>query len=47
MAKQSFDEDMLTPVDQPIDDLSDLTASERENMRGELFVETRYYLGVK
>lgn len=34
MAKQSFDEGMLTPIDQPIDDLSDLTPSERENMRG-------------
>jgi len=33
MAKQSFDEDMLTPIDQPIDDLADLSASERDNMR--------------
>jgi membrane-associated progesterone receptor component len=36
MAKQSFDLDMLTPVDAPIDDLADLTPSERDNMRGEL-----------
>jgi len=37
MAKQSFDETMLTPIDQPIDDLEDLTPSERDNMRGKLF----------
>ncbi|KAF8512990.1 cytochrome b5-like heme/steroid binding domain-containing protein, partial [Gautieria morchelliformis] len=34
MAKQSFDESMLTPVDQPLDKLKDLDASEIENMRG-------------
>lgn len=34
MAKQSFDDDVLTPVDMPIDDLADLTHSERENMKG-------------
>ncbi|PKI84197.1 Dihydrodipicolinate synthase [Malassezia vespertilionis] len=32
MAKQSFDPEMLTPLDQPIDTLEDLTASERKNM---------------
>ncbi|WFD34486.1 Dihydrodipicolinate synthase [Malassezia cuniculi] len=32
MAKQSFDADMLTPLDQPIDKLEDLTPSERTNM---------------
>ncbi|KAF8331073.1 cytochrome b5 [Cantharellus anzutake] len=34
MAKQSFDLEMLTPVDAPIDPLTDLTDSERDNMRG-------------
>ncbi|KAF8530047.1 cytochrome b5-like heme/steroid binding domain-containing protein [Hysterangium stoloniferum] len=34
MAKQSFDVEMLTPVDQPLDKLQDLDASEIENMRG-------------
>ena len=29
MAKQSFDEEMLTPLDQPIDNLADITPSER------------------
>ncbi|KAG9004959.1 hypothetical protein FRB94_001928 [Tulasnella sp. JGI-2019a] len=32
MAKQSFDTDMLTPVDQPLDTLADITKDERENM---------------
>lgn len=34
MAKQSFDDDVLTPIDAPIDPLDDLTPSERENMTG-------------
>jgi len=34
MAKQSFDPEMLTPVDQPMDKLADLTPSEIENMNG-------------
>ncbi|KAG9102540.1 hypothetical protein FRC06_001814 [Ceratobasidium sp. 370] len=34
MAKQSFDEDMLTPVDQPLDKLQDLTREEVANMQG-------------
>ncbi|WWD09567.1 hypothetical protein V865_007695 [Kwoniella europaea PYCC6329] len=34
MAKQSFELDMLTPVDQPLDKLSDLTQAEIDNMRG-------------
>ncbi|QRV79481.1 cytochrome b5 [Ceratobasidium sp. AG-Ba] len=34
MAKQSFDEDMLTPVDQPLDKLEDLTREEIANMQG-------------
>ncbi|KAI0364620.1 cytochrome b5 [Pilatotrama ljubarskyi] len=34
MAKQSFDEDMLTPIDQPLDKLDDLTPEEIENMKG-------------
>ncbi|KAF8151733.1 cytochrome b5-like heme/steroid binding domain-containing protein [Crassisporium funariophilum] len=34
MAKQSFDLDMLTPVDQPLDPLTDLRPDEIENMKG-------------
>ncbi|CAE6499454.1 unnamed protein product [Rhizoctonia solani] len=34
MAKQSFDEDTLTPVDQPLDKLEDLTREEVANMQG-------------
>ncbi|KAG8967463.1 hypothetical protein FRC05_002058 [Tulasnella sp. 425] len=34
MAKQSFDKDMLLPIDGPIDTLSDITPDERENMMG-------------
>ncbi|KAH9008703.1 cytochrome b5 [Lactarius deliciosus] len=34
MAKQSFDLEMLTPLDQPLDKLDDLTPEEIENMRG-------------
>jgi len=34
MAKQSFDLEMLTPVDQPIDKLSDLKPDEIDNMKG-------------
>ncbi|KAH9840811.1 cytochrome b5 [Rhodofomes roseus] len=34
MAKQSFDLEMLTPLDQPLDKLDDLTPDEIENMRG-------------
>ncbi|KAG6871625.1 hypothetical protein C0995_002285 [Termitomyces sp. Mi166 len=34
MAKQSFDLEMLTPVDQPIDKLEDLKQDEIENMKG-------------
>jgi len=33
-AKQSFGFDTLTPIDQPLDKLEDLTPRERENMRG-------------
>jgi len=33
LAKQSFDESMLTPLDAPIDDLSDLTSSEWSNLK--------------
>ncbi|KAM0753943.1 cytochrome b5 [Meredithblackwellia eburnea MCA 4105] len=33
LAKQSFEEDMLTPVDEPIDDLHDLSATEWDNLR--------------
>ncbi|CAA7267834.1 unnamed protein product [Cyclocybe aegerita] len=34
MAKQSFDVEMLTPVDQPLDTLADLKPDEIENMKG-------------
>ncbi|KAL1404984.1 Dihydrodipicolinate synthase [Vanrija albida] len=34
MAKQSFDEEMLTDIDKPLDTLADLTASEIDNMHG-------------
>ncbi|KAL7419308.1 Dihydrodipicolinate synthase [Cryptotrichosporon argae] len=34
MAKQSFDDDMITPLDQPMDTLQDLTKAEIDNMRG-------------
>ncbi|KAI0795809.1 cytochrome b5 [Abortiporus biennis] len=34
MAKQSFDEEMLTSVDQPLDKLQDLTPEEIDNMKG-------------
>jgi len=34
MAKQSFDLEMLTPVDQPIDKLEDLDQGEIDNMNG-------------
>jgi len=34
MAKQSFDEEMLTPIDQPLDKLEDLKPDEIENMKG-------------
>ena len=33
LAKQSFEADMLSPLDQPIDNLSDLTESEWKNLR--------------
>ncbi|CAL1702659.1 unnamed protein product [Somion occarium] len=34
MAKQSFDVEMLTPIDQPLDKLEDLTSEEIESMKG-------------
>ncbi|KZS95279.1 cytochrome b5 [Sistotremastrum niveocremeum HHB9708] len=34
MAKQSFDSEMLTPIDQPLDKLTDLTSDEIDNMNG-------------
>jgi len=34
VAKQSFDLEPLTPIDQPLDKLDDLTLRERENMKG-------------
>ncbi|KAJ3557056.1 hypothetical protein NP233_g11836 [Leucocoprinus birnbaumii] len=38
MAKQSFDLEMLTPVDQPIDKLEDLKPEEIDNMKGESLI---------
>ncbi|KAJ3211900.1 hypothetical protein HDU82_004590 [Entophlyctis luteolus] len=34
LAKDSFDAEMLNPVDDPIDDLADLTAEEQETLNG-------------
>ncbi|TFK66075.1 cytochrome b5, partial [Pluteus cervinus] len=34
MAKQSFELSMLTPIDQPLDKLRDLTTDEVDNMKG-------------
>ncbi|KDR72989.1 hypothetical protein GALMADRAFT_252370 [Galerina marginata CBS 339.88] len=34
MAKQSFDLEMLTPIDQPLDNLGDLKQDEIDNMKG-------------
>ncbi|EJD43955.1 cytochrome b5 [Auricularia subglabra TFB-10046 SS5] len=43
MAKQSFDDEMLTPIDRPLDKLEDLTPSEIENMNGWLeFFQGKY-----
>lgn len=43
MAKQSFESDMLTPVDEPIDTLTDLTPSEWSNLLDwESHFETKY-----
>ncbi|GAA5971105.1 hypothetical protein JCM8115_003062 [Rhodotorula mucilaginosa] len=43
LAKQSFEADMLSPLDQPIDNLSDLTESEWKNLRDwESHFETKY-----
>jgi len=44
MAKQSFDVDMLTPLDQPLDKLDDLSASDIENMNGWIDFFTHKYL---
>ncbi|GAA5831752.1 hypothetical protein JCM3766R1_005005 [Sporobolomyces carnicolor] len=44
LAKQSFEEDMLTPLDQEIDSLSDLTKAEWDNLLGwENHFETKYF----
>ncbi|KAI5122429.1 hypothetical protein M0805_002978 [Coniferiporia weirii] len=44
MAKQSFELDMLTPIDQPLDKLEDLTPAEIENMNGWIEHFTHKYL---
>lgn len=33
LAKQSFEQDMLTPLNEPIDELKDLSNAEWENLR--------------
>ncbi|GAA6005694.1 hypothetical protein JCM11491_003728 [Sporobolomyces phaffii] len=44
LAKQSFDEAMLTPLDRPIDALDDLTKSEWDNLTGwESHFGTKYF----
>ncbi|GAA5935130.1 cytochrome b5-like heme/steroid binding domain-containing protein [Sporobolomyces koalae] len=44
LAKQSFETDMLTPLDQPIDALEDLSKSEWENLVGwESHFQTKYF----
>jgi len=44
MAKQSFDVEMLTEVDKPIDKLEDLDASELDNMNGWISHFTHKYV---
>jgi len=44
MAKQSFDLEMLTPIDQPLDKLEDLTPEEIENMKGWIEHFTNKYI---
>ncbi|BGP25482.1 Dihydrodipicolinate synthase [Rhodotorula toruloides] len=45
LAKQSFEADMLTPVDEPIDSLEDLTSSEWDNLKDwEQHFSTKYIL---
>jgi membrane-associated progesterone receptor component len=34
LAKQSFDENILTPVDSKIDTLDDLTDEDKDNLKG-------------
>ncbi|KAI5479136.1 cytochrome b5 [Pseudohyphozyma bogoriensis] len=44
LAKQSFDEDMLTPVTEPIDSLEDLTPADWENLKDwESHFGTKYF----
>jgi membrane-associated progesterone receptor component len=43
MAKHSFDKDMLTDLDKPIDTLDDLTAEERQALKEwEEFFSNKY-----
>ncbi|KAL5480452.1 DAP1 [Sanghuangporus weigelae] len=44
MAKQSFDTEVLTPIDQPLDKLEDLAPSEIENMNGWIEHFTNKYI---
>jgi len=44
MAKQSFDLEMLTPIDQPLDKLDDLRPDEIDNMKGWIDHFTNKYL---
>jgi len=44
MAKQSFEIDMLTPIDEPLDKIDDLSKSEIESMNGWIDFFTHKYL---
>ncbi|PPQ93892.1 hypothetical protein CVT25_007805 [Psilocybe cyanescens] len=44
MAKQSFDLEMLTPIDQPLDKLEDLNGMELDNMKGWIEHFTNKYI---
>ncbi|GAA5876637.1 hypothetical protein JCM16303_003606 [Sporobolomyces ruberrimus] len=44
LAKQSFEKDMLTPLEEPIDELTDLSKSEWDNLVGwESHFQTKYF----
>ncbi|KAK9761568.1 Dihydrodipicolinate synthase [Basidiobolus ranarum] len=47
LAKHSFDEDMLTSLEEPIDTLSDLNVEELESLKGwdDMFSEKYLYVG--
>ncbi|GAA97663.1 uncharacterized protein L969DRAFT_94801 [Mixia osmundae IAM 14324] len=43
LALQSFDADVLTPTDQPLDTLQDLTQAQKENLQGWLEMYANKY----